>query len=125
VTSRDGVEYFLGPPWSRSFDLGMIFGEYFGYPLCCVEAHCQRQSSPDGFHPLSGHRLCIRCDAGPMAPLPVRPADRFGLILPPNPLTGRAPWVEEPTAREARVVQFGGCTFDDKLGDVVDVGDGA
>jgi hypothetical protein len=98
VTSRDGAPYFLyrfdfGVP-----ELGYVFGAYFGYPPCCVEAFCREQSSPCGFHPVSGHRLCLRCAVGPMAPLPPRPGERYGLIVPPLP-GETEPWIEGPAPR--------------------------
>jgi hypothetical protein len=103
VTSRDGITYFLYRFDFGAPELGHVFGAYFGYPPCCVEAFCREQSSPRGFHPASGHRLCVRCAAGPMAPLPPRPAERYGLIIPPidgdEPPFSDKPWIEEPAPR--------------------------
>ena len=82
VTSRDGVEYYLWR-WTTDLDLGLAFGVYCGFPRCCVQAFCDDEFSPRGFHPVSGHRLCAYCNSGTMAPLPARPAERYGFILPP------------------------------------------
>jgi hypothetical protein len=68
-----------------------VFGWYYGYPPCCVEAFIdrverrwrdKRHAAPlPPHHPVSGHILCPACEAGPLAPLPPRPAERLGFIL--------------------------------------------
>jgi hypothetical protein len=68
------------------FDVGdddprRVNGWYYGYPACCVEAFIQRPRHSRGrllLHPVSGHVLCFVCAAGPLAPLPTRPAERYG-----------------------------------------------
>lgn len=103
----NGVRYLHdvgGEDWFR------VMGWYYGYPPCCVDAFIERhnrvraahrewldrqppdtpifgtaddprpeqQSRPH--HPLSGHLLCLACEVGPIAPLPPRPAERYGFM---------------------------------------------
>jgi hypothetical protein len=80
VLEVDNVRYLVFE--LESGDLGQTLGWYYGYPGCCVEAF---EAKPFGVppssrtHPVSGHVLCRRCETGPLAPLPPRPAETFGL----------------------------------------------
>jgi hypothetical protein len=63
----------------------IMHGWYYGYPACCVRwfAYSWAHRPRDGFapwpkHPVSGHLLCPECQAGELAPLPDRPARRYG-----------------------------------------------
>jgi hypothetical protein len=80
----DGVEYV-----TANAGHGRVIGWYYGYPACCVEHFDDMdypiEPGPRVLHPVSGHVLCPACVAGPLAPLPERPADRFGLGWPDWP----------------------------------------
>ena len=91
-----------GVPYLADFgdeETGRVFGWYYGYPSCCVEAHVARIFGGD-LHPLGGHVLCPACVAGPMASLPPRPAESYGFLreddyrileYPPSPYAGANP----------------------------------
>jgi hypothetical protein len=102
---------FEDPPGSPWANAERTMGWYYGDPRCCVEAFVardetrraahrawlERQASgtpihgtpddprpeyePRPGHPISGHLLCRRCEAGPKAPLPPRPAESYGFLL--------------------------------------------
>jgi hypothetical protein len=77
----DGVRYldYLGDEHPHR-----VFGWYYGYPACCVEAFIERRGQRPyelQQHPVSGHLLCAACAHGPLAPLPTRAAERFGFIF--------------------------------------------
>jgi hypothetical protein len=87
-----------------------VFGWYYGYPPCCIEAFIARDERfrvahrqwldrqprdapmlgtdddprPEWeqrpHHPVSGHLLCPACEAGPIALLPPHPAERCGFV---------------------------------------------
>lgn len=90
VVERDGVAYladFGGPE-----DALRVMGWYYGYPACCIDAFVElakrylagEQQDPQPHHPVSGHVLCAACAAGPLAPLPDRPAERYGFVFSPG-----------------------------------------
>jgi hypothetical protein len=56
-------------------------------------------------HPVSGHVLCSACAEGPMAPLPPRPAERYGFLLPDRD------YPDKPV-RRFPPSGYGACTFD-------------
>jgi hypothetical protein len=103
---------------------GRVFGWYYGYPRCCVEwfvefsdenrrrdtEHCNRwfaehpgwndpiPPAPRNFpphHPVSGHLLCPRCEAGPRAPLPYRPARHYGWAFEPGDVSEPSDYDED------------------------------
>jgi len=85
----DGVPYLadFGP-----VDKSIVMGWYFGYPPCCVRSYVRSRDEriaaegvlgfdgPSPSHPVSGHLLCPACAAGEPAPLPDRPAARYGWV---------------------------------------------
>lgn len=86
VLEFDDVRYLVFE--LESGDLGRTFGWYYGYPACCIrefEGGTFRAGGeaplPSPTHPVSGHVLCRRCQTGPLAPLPPRPAETYGLCL--------------------------------------------
>jgi hypothetical protein len=95
----DGVPYLEdGGP----VDSAVVAGWYYGYPACCVRWFVQSRAEwraaqsaalraggsvrdvarPSfGKHPVSDHLLCPACAAGEPAPLPDRPAARYGWVF--------------------------------------------
>jgi hypothetical protein len=75
---EDGARYLVE---SGCEDGRRVLGWYYGYPTCCVEAFISgRSPEPPQPHPVSGHVLCRTCSTGVPAPLPARPAERYGFI---------------------------------------------
>jgi hypothetical protein len=80
----DGITYLLVD--FAEGDWFAVMGWYYGYPPCCVEhfgATMRRRierSEAAVHHAVSGHVLCPACAAGPSAPLPDRPARRYGRL---------------------------------------------
>jgi hypothetical protein len=81
---EDGITYLLVE--FAEGDLNAVMGWYYGYPPCCVEhfvADRPRRLKAGRLevavhHRVSGHLLCPVCAKGPLAPLPDRPARRYG-----------------------------------------------
>jgi hypothetical protein len=103
-----------GSPWT---DQRRTRGWYYGYPVCCIQAFIERgldTSRARLFHPVSGHMLCDVCARGARAPLPPRPAARYGFVV------RRGPRARVPNLAQF-VLEFapfddGGCVWDEPSG---------
>lgn len=106
-----GTTYIVDDGYAHPY---RVLGWYYGYPACCVEGFIERwergqagfrewldrqpwdapirgtdddpcpEFEPRPIHPVSGHLLCDACEVGPPAPLPPRPAERYGFIRAPT-----------------------------------------